>query len=810
MKNRIKSFLLLVALLTTGASWGQGFVLTSLQADQQVYTSCDTVLTLSISALSADSTADVNFQLMGTNFTSSQLGVYIAWGDGTSTTHNGVVSGGSPGSAINFTPPLQHAYAGSGSHTVHVTVVNAQNNTTVIDTFTYNDVVCNTPIYIIASLDCDNDGTADSTITNGVPLILSNSTYTYTANTSNGMAIFNNTYAGSYNVSINPTWLTNNGFIVTSNSGSWVNVGPNGGATTIAFGLTCDSIAVNQSCVAGLVFCDVDSNGLYSSIDTPIMNAPVMISVPGQTITAYTDMNGYYSAGFTQTIGTPAVITINQNWMTLNGYNYMMGPTTVLTGNCSTPNFSNIPIDCDNGNPCNNSACASVYVFCDANNNNVFDAGELPVIGAPVQFMTSSINTIATVYTDSSGYAEYCSNSFPNTYLFAQINNYWLQQHGYGNTTGLLTLLTSNNQTSTPGMYSLNCGSGNTCADLWTTVTPWIGYYQGQTNYIKLNIGNYGPGTASTYTVTMTFPSGVTPVTSSINLPGYSISGNTITWNLTNAYAGYSYSDIIYFTCPIGLPSGTAHYFTSTITATNNTTDCNTTNNAGNLLQLVGSSYDPNDKTVDLEENINPATTETLTYVIRFQNTGTAPAQNVYILDTLSANLDWTSFELLETSHPMQVINLGNGVLRFDYPQIWLPDSSANEPESHGHLVYRIREQATNGLGTEIFNTAHIYFDWNDAIVTNTTYNVNTALSIEEISSDAVKVFPNPATDWLSIQTVLDMQLVELVDVSGKVLVSYSPQDAQTGFSLNDTKPGMYLVRIYTTSGIVCKTVVKQ
>ena len=808
MNNQIKSVFLLALLLIAGTSWGQGFVLTSLNTTTTNYSDCDSTLSLSISPLYADSSmpAEINFALNGANFSASQFTSVVYWGDGSVTTHGGGTN--SAGTAISWNPPLNHNYSGTGNFTVLVQVTNPMNNTSVLDTIFYTNGSCNTA-YVFAStqLDCDNDGTTDSTINNGVPLIITSNFNTFFATTQNVQAVFNNIPSGTYTITVDPNWLVQNGYQVESIFGNVISVTQTVQTFTTAITLNCVN-SQNTSCISGYVFCDQDTNMVLSMPDVLLLNVPITISVGGLTQTVYSSSSGYFQSTFNIPPGSPAVVMLNPNWLAVNGYSGLTGPQTILTSPCNNMDTTFLPVDCNNS--CSQTACASVYVFCDANNNNVFDAGELPVIGAPVQFMTSSINTIATVYTDSSGYAEYCSNSFPNTYLFAQINNYWLQQHGYGNTTGLLTLLTSNNQTSTPGMYSLNCGSGNTCADLWTTVTPWIGYYQGQTNYIKLNIGNYGPGTASTYTVTMTFPSGVTPVTSSINLPGYSISGNTITWNLTNAYAGYSYSDIIYFTCPIGLPSGTAHYFTSTITATNNTTDCNTTNNAGNLLQLVGSSYDPNDKTVDLEENINPATTETLTYVIRFQNTGTAPAQNIYILDTLSANLDWTSFELLETSHPMQVINLGNGVLRFDYPQIWLPDSSANEPESHGHLVYRIREQSTNGLGTEIFNTAHIYFDWNDAIVTNTTYNVNTALSIEEISSDAVKVFPNPATDWLSIQTALDMQLVELVDVSGKVLISCSPQDAQTGFSLNGTKPGIYLLRIYTASGIVCKTVVKK
>ena len=808
MKIYLKQVILLAALLLTSWSWGQGFVLTSLQSNQSTYTSCDSVLSLSISALDYDtnSTADVDFYLGGTNFTASQFSVNVTWGDGSTTTHVGGVSNSQ--TAINFNPPLEHVYSTSGSYTVFLVVTNTLNNTYVIDTISFNDVVCNTSTFVVASLDCDDDGNVDSTITNGIPVYLVNNNYTFASVTNNGMAYFPNVFSGTYVLEVDQAWLAINGYIQTSIFANVINVYPGAGVTTVGVNLTCDSNTVAQSCISGYVFCDSDSNMVYSLGDIPLMNAPVNIQVNGQMITTYTSMNGYYSTVLSANSGVPAIISINPNWLAVNGYSSNFGLQTFLTSDCNMYDTINIPVNCNNA--CSNSSCAGLFVFCDANTNGIMDAGDTPIPNAPVQFMLNTMYNLATVYTDSNGYAEYCSNYIPSQYILAQVNQYWMQQHGYTSNTGILTLLTSNNQTPAPGNYPINCGTSSQCADIWTTVTPWIGYYQGNTAYIKLNIGNYGPGTAYTYTVTMSFPAGVTPITSSISLPGYTISGNTITWNLTNMPAGYSNYDVIQFSVPTGLASGTPHYYTSTITATNNTTDCCQSNNNGNLLQLVGSSYDPNDKTVDHETNIDPTQTESLTYVVRFQNTGTAPAQNIYILDTLSANLDWATFELLETSHSMQVINLGNGVLRFDYPQIWLPDSTANEAESHGHLVYRIRENASNSVGSAISNTAHIYFDWNDAIVTNTTYNINATLGINEITADQVRMYPNPATDQVYIQAVSAMERVELVDLSGKTIVSKAIMDVQTSISLNGVEAGMYLIRITTPTGVVSKSFIKQ
>ena len=108
----------------------------------------------------------------------------------------------------------------------------------------------------------------------------------------------------------------------------------------------------------------------------------------------------------------------------------------------------------------------------------------------------------------------------------------------------------------------------------------------------------------------------------------------------------FSNYDVITFNVPGGLLSGTAHYFTSTIAPTSGT-DCSTVNNAGSLLQLVGNSYDPNDKVVarpdaaiqffgDETQFIDAMTQEALTYTIRFENTGTASAINVTTIENLN------------------------------------------------------------------------------------------------------------------------------------------------------------------------------
>jgi uncharacterized repeat protein (TIGR01451 family) len=437
------------------------------------------------------------------------------------------------------------------------------------------------------------------------------------------------------------------------------------------------------------------------------------------------------------------------------------------------------------------------------------NVGESPIPFAPVYIgNATSGNTNVIVYTDSTGYFSYCGQFNSSNTVTAWLNAQWLGYQGYTATNTVLTLVGSTSANPTPGYFAVNCG-GTGCADLWTTVTPWIGYYQNSTAYIRLNWGNYGPSAPGSYVLTFTFPSGVTPILSSIQNPGYTINGNTITWNLNASSTSFSMTDVINFSIPGGLLNGAQHYFTSTITPVGQT-DCNDANNAGSLLQILGNSYDPNDKTVqraDMYTNspfpvdyLDANVLDDLVYTIRFQNTGTAPAQNIYIMDTLSSNLDWSTFSLVESTHSMQVVNLGNGKMRFDFPQIWLADSTTNEPESHGHLVYRIRENSGCIPGVEIENTAHIFFDWNDAIVTNTTYNINELFEgLSEESTLNTKVYPNPTTNMITIELAGDFEF-GLYDIEGrKVLSGTGSEMAQ--LQLETLNSGVYMLNVNAASG---------
>ncbi|MBK7763652.1 MAG: T9SS type A sorting domain-containing protein [Bacteroidetes bacterium] len=203
--------------------------------------------------------------------------------------------------------------------------------------------------------------------------------------------------------------------------------------------------------------------------------------------------------------------------------------------------------------------------------------------------------------------------------------------------------------------------------------------------------------------------------------------------------------------------------------------DALSTNNYFAHHQPCISSFDPNFKSVVPEGNISK--TQELEYTIHFQNTGTAPAQNVFLYDTLDVNLDVSTFKILGMTHPVTYTLNSLGNLAFTFANINLPDSVSNEPASHGAVSYTIQPKAGLSYGTAIENTASIVFDFNAAIVTNTTQNIiveaipNGLLDEEGMVSE-FKVFPNPSDAELLITSDLDLQQAKLLlfDISGRKL----------------------------------------
>ncbi|MFK7926503.1 MAG: PKD domain-containing protein [Bacteroidia bacterium] len=155
--------------------------------------------------------------------------------------------------------------------------------------------------------------------------------------------------------------------------------------------------------------------------------------------------------------------------------------------------------------------------------------------------------------------------------------------------------------------------------------------------------------------------------------------------------------------------------------------DNNLSNNRDSLAREILAPYDPNDMLVSpkgqLAQGYISSDDSVLTYTVRFQNVGNAPAQLVVIRDTIDSDLDALQFQPLGYSFPYLLQVEADSILVFSFPAINLPDSASDPAGSQGFVQYSLPHRGTLAPFTEITNRAAIYFDYNAPIITNTVLN---------------------------------------------------------------------------------------
>lgn len=232
--------------------------------------------------------------------------------------------------------------------------------------------------------------------------------------------------------------------------------------------------------------------------------------------------------------------------------------------------------------------------------------------------------------------------------------------------------------------------------------------------------------------------------------------------------------------------------------------ESNMSNNFMAEYFIVKASFDPNEKTVSPERA--DTSVHDFTYTIYFQNTGTASADNIYIIDTLDNDFDPTSFQFIGSSHDVITQLLPGNILRLNYPNINLVDSTSNELASHGFYKFNITRKANTGVGSELNNKANIYFDFNQPIETNTcSVTIEAILSSDnELMKDKFNtlVYPNPSRNEVYIScgtNMIDKMFVyNLFGGSCNIPIKINSSEAQ--LNIQSLDEGVYIAKIISKS----------
>lgn len=284
---------------------------------------------------------------------------------------------------------------------------------------------------------------------------------------------------------------------------------------------------------------------------------------------------------------------------------------------------------------------------------------------------------------------------------------------------------------------------------------------------------------------------------------------NTVTFNYSNLnpsqHVAY-YLNFVVFTPPTVVSGNVLNV---SATAVTNQSDINLGNNAATLQQTVVNSYDPNDISVHEGHLISEQQADGyLHYTIRFQNSGTAPAVNVRLENVLDLHLDWSTLIPLAASHSYFAERTGNN-LTFRFNNIMLPAEQDNEPASHGWITYKVKPVSGFAIGDVISNVAHIYFDFNAPIVTNTVTTQIQQLSIDSHSLGMLKLYPNPASDNVFFNGFDGPVNIIISDIRGKSIKTAVITAGQS-VEVSNLEAGIYFVRIASEGIWVTKKLIVE
>ena len=236
--------------------------------------------------------------------------------------------------------------------------------------------------------------------------------------------------------------------------------------------------------------------------------------------------------------------------------------------------------------------------------------------------------------------------------------------------------------------------------------------------------------------------------------------------------------------------------------------DENTSDNHHRLKQKVVGSFDPNDKTCLEGETINNSMIgQYVHYMIRFENTGTYPAQNIVVKDMIdTTKFDVATLQITKTSHNCYTKITGNKV-EFIFENINLPfDDATND----GYVVFKIITLPTLTTNSVIENTADIFFDYNFPITTNTASSIFSNLETAGFDATKVSVSPNPTRNSVLVKSVSKINSIAIFDIQGRQLQTKLVHGFETSIDVSHLQLGNYLLKISTENGVINHKIIKQ
>lgn len=281
---------------------------------------------------------------------------------------------------------------------------------------------------------------------------------------------------------------------------------------------------------------------------------------------------------------------------------------------------------------------------------------------------------------------------------------------------------------------------------------------------------------------------------------------NNLSWNFSNLLPFETRE--ITFTLNVNSPmetpavnGGSVLVYNTTITSA--LTDETPADNTFAFNQTVVNSFDPNDKTCLEGTTISPNLIgQYVHYMIRFENNGTANAQNIVVKDMVDlSKFDISTLITTSSSHSFVTnISAGNKV-EFIFENINLPFDDAN---NDGYIAFKIKTLPTLAVNDIFTNDASIFFDYNFPIATNKATSTFKTLGTQDFEfSNYFTLYPNPAKTFLNISSkeTIVIKWISIYNTLGQLVLVIPNAENVSKIDVSGLTSGNYFIKINSDKG---------
>jgi uncharacterized repeat protein (TIGR01451 family) len=287
---------------------------------------------------------------------------------------------------------------------------------------------------------------------------------------------------------------------------------------------------------------------------------------------------------------------------------------------------------------------------------------------------------------------------------------------------------------------------------------------------------------------------------------------NNLTWNFSNLapFETRVIDVVLILNSPTEVPPlnvGDILNYSATVTGL---TDETPTDNTSILNQTVVNSLDPNYKTCTEGTTVAPSTVgQYVHYMIGFENTGTANAQNIVVKDMIdTTKYDVTNLVPIKGSADFTTRITNSNQVEFIFQNINLPYTTGS---NDGYVAFKIKTLPTLVVGDTFSNTANIYFDYNAPIVTNTATTTIAALANPTFAfSDYFTLSPIPTKGTLNINIKQDITIssISIYNTLGQVMVVTS--NPSKTIDVSNLTTDSYFIKVTTDKGTSSGKFIKE